>query len=145
MGCEGPASCQCPFTRVWQHANKKIFVYPQSELCYMQGLLLRYPVHPTKFALWGAHTLDDAVSFNLEALPTTNELNWSIRGRERRWGLWLAVCGVGLRRVRVLQRWFRRLLLLKSERALAVMLLPTRGGLWGALDDDVLRLIVSLL
>ena len=137
------AYCTCRLDRVYSRGG--LTVFPNSKLMVWNGLLLRYMVATQ--TLFGRHRLDAATSFRVLSLTRADVLHFRMLCAPVMVPGWIVRCavyGVGLGRVRRLQRWWRRVLAERwRQRAVAVMM-GVHGRLGAAspllrLEPDLLR------
>ena len=142
--------CRCPLLGVWHHEGS-VTVYPCSKLIACQGLLVRYSASSTSMLC--VHKLGAASNMRLWALQwpfeQQKDLMFSMTSKESIRPSWNESCPVfwcGMQKIRSIQRWFRRHLLLKQNSHLAVMM-STQKRLGDnsplmLLDENILRLVV---
>ena len=153
--------CTCHLEGVWD-TKGLITVYPRSKLVASHGLLLRY-LHPTH-TVFGKHRLNPGLHVKLKVYRAgyiddtciylilsgeqmfTDYVYW-YNAFNSVWNMgytqnMIRVYGVGVACVRILQRWFRRVLSKRrAERVLAVMMATRIGsGSWlHGLDEGLLQ------
>ena len=143
-------TCHCAFDDVWQKQGLPLIIYPRSKLIVCRGLLFRY-LEPT-CSVFGFHRLLKIVIAGVIIFPQSEQdesdpkMCLAVLGDRigsTDWRLAVILHGVGLTRVRRLQRWFRRLKW--QKRALAVMMsthkrLGSDSPMAAALDADLLHI-----
>ena len=139
--------CRCEPKGVWEREGV-IIVYPKSGLVVVQGLLLRYTL-PTR-ALFGVHRLERVMEFQLYYFVFMDQIMLNMRSNAdgTYWSVRNRVDGVGLGRIRQLQRWWReRRRAFREARLLAFMMgAHKRIGAVSrvrAVDESVLRVCCS--
>ena len=141
-------ACRCSLPPgVWANAGMHAALYPQSKLLVCNGLLVRYAD-----LSFGRHKMDSLVSWGVRyphrigAKMTGRPLLFSKRSVCLGVGTSSSVFveGVGLHRVRTLQRWWRKVLQTRCDKVMAFMMAdhPRLGSmsLMGRLSGELLRL-----
>ena len=151
MNCRGKFGelrlCRCPQRNVWN--DDRTFIFPRSKLISHKGMLMRYYQHTG--LIFGRHKLAK-ISHIQMYVSYYGDVAFHCMAMRSPWGsrdalneTWDVLC-VGMQKIRCIQRWFRRLLLEKKERTLALMMSShCRLGQASALykiDTSVLRLLV---
>jgi hypothetical protein len=143
-------ACQCAFDDVWKNNSVQLTVYPRSKLIVWKGLLFRF-LEPIR-SVFGLHRLCQITLAEVVIFPRANNnepphMCLAVCGDRigsTDWRLAVILYGVGLTRVRRLQRWFRRLKW--QKRALAVMMSTHKrlgsDSPMALLDADILRLML---
>ena len=151
--CPAPfvAICRCGIDEsvVWVNVAHHFAIYPRSHIIAWRGMLFKYTY--TTQHVFGRHKLMCVREMDL-AIKTYGDnrepyLSWRMRGVDvsMRWSVSVAVTGVGVAPVRVLQRFWRGVRRRRwQERALALMM-ATHKRLGSAaslsiVDDCVLRM-----
>ena len=144
-------TCRCKLeTDVWEDPVLCVIVYPRAGLVVIRGMLVRCerPVHFT----FGRHKIDWFMRIQMKVARVDDRMRMfmhvtSVYGQGKVTSM-DPVAGVGLQRIRMLQRRVR-LWLWKRQASLAFMMAshPRLGGLSSlrALDEDVLRLCLQHL
>ncbi len=147
MSC--PASrvcyCTCPLDSVW--SNGSVHVYTQSRLV-AHGKMLMHVSRPA-FMFPKHKMLMTINTVTLQRWSDDPYLTMTIRGvADVQWGAYGGMFGMGLGRVRAIQRWWRAIVLERwQKRALAVAMgtHPRLGDKCciKAVDGDLLREMIA--
>ena len=155
--------CTCRLNDVWSNDTGSVVIYPRSKLIACSGLLVRY-FHPTR-CIFGVHRLERAPRIRLASgllrciyvVISDNDIvvddgDWAnahniARNTTAPQNV-THVDGVGIARVRTLQRWFRRVLCQRRQERVLAVLMAAHGrvgaaSLLNGLDENLLMQICT--
>ena len=133
--CPAPfaAACHCGFSGVWRSADGDVMIYPASKLLVWKDRLLLRFLEATR-TLFGIHRVSAVTSFVLvpaviDNVQTGVQLGmFSYQARGQGWAVFTLPLGVGMDRIRRLQRWLRRRVLWRKHRLAFMMGTHARLG-----------------
>ena len=143
-------ACRCAFDYVWVDYLNGIVFYPRSRLVSWRGLLLCFetPMH------WflGIHKLGSYSHFHVSGEHVTvlgqEQVRIKLRGTGPNRICYSSLEGVGVQRVRRMQRWWRKQLLKKKQERQVAFMMATHARLGAAsglrhFDNGVIRMCAA--
>ena len=141
------ANCRCMLDSIWDRDG--VVIYPKANLIAYRGFLLHCPY--MQIRLIGTHKLANANRFNISVTHFNGSyaLHWSLMFLHGtlQWGMSLFVTGIGLRPVRRIQEWWRRVRAKYYESRAGAFMMGTHARLGCKsplmiLDTELMRLCV---